>query len=191
MEIQASRAKARTGPNGEPILLLEQNRGRWDQLLIRPWPDCSGACRSAGRRERTVRFAGGDCRLSRASQPSGSDRLDPHRDAVRGLGRAHALAGRRAEPRGSGVDGPRSRRRPFDHRSATRASHRCARTTCCPACVATCCTSLVDWTKRARSSSAQRRSRAMRVSGRCWSERAEACARPRRRLFHENELPAS
>lgn len=35
MEIQASRAKARVGPTGEPILLLEQNRGQWDQLLIR------------------------------------------------------------------------------------------------------------------------------------------------------------
>jgi predicted RNA polymerase sigma factor len=35
MEIQASRARARTGPPGEPILLLEQDRGRWDQLLIR------------------------------------------------------------------------------------------------------------------------------------------------------------
>ncbi len=35
MEIQASRAKARTGPSGEPILLLEQNRARWDHLLIR------------------------------------------------------------------------------------------------------------------------------------------------------------
>jgi len=35
MEIQASRSGARTGPSGEPILLLEQNRGRWDQLLIR------------------------------------------------------------------------------------------------------------------------------------------------------------
>jgi predicted RNA polymerase sigma factor len=34
MEIQASRANARVGPNGEPILLLDQNRGRWDQLLI-------------------------------------------------------------------------------------------------------------------------------------------------------------
>jgi RNA polymerase sigma-70 factor, ECF subfamily len=34
MEIQASRAAARTRPNGEPILLLEQDRGRWDQLLI-------------------------------------------------------------------------------------------------------------------------------------------------------------
>jgi RNA polymerase sigma-70 factor (ECF subfamily) len=35
MEIQASRAAARVSPSGEPILLLEQNRARWDQLLIR------------------------------------------------------------------------------------------------------------------------------------------------------------
>ena len=35
MEIQASRIRARVGPSGEPILLLDQNRARWDQLLIR------------------------------------------------------------------------------------------------------------------------------------------------------------
>ena len=35
MEIQASRTEARTGPDGEPILLLDQNRALWDQLLIR------------------------------------------------------------------------------------------------------------------------------------------------------------
>jgi RNA polymerase sigma factor (sigma-70 family) len=35
MEIQASRSRARVGPSGEPILLLDQNRARWDQLLIR------------------------------------------------------------------------------------------------------------------------------------------------------------
>ena len=34
MEIQASRAQARVGPSGEPILLLDQDRGRWDRLLI-------------------------------------------------------------------------------------------------------------------------------------------------------------
>ncbi len=34
MEIQASRLRARSGPSGEPILLLDQNRARWDQLLI-------------------------------------------------------------------------------------------------------------------------------------------------------------
>jgi RNA polymerase sigma-70 factor, ECF subfamily len=35
MEIQASRLGARTGPSGEPILLLDQDRTRWDHLLIR------------------------------------------------------------------------------------------------------------------------------------------------------------
>lgn len=35
MEIQASRSAARTGPSGEPVQLHEQNRGRWDQLLVR------------------------------------------------------------------------------------------------------------------------------------------------------------
>ena len=35
MEIQASRSRARIGPSGEPILLLDQNRAHWDQLLIR------------------------------------------------------------------------------------------------------------------------------------------------------------
>ena len=35
MEIQASRLRARVGPQGEPVLLLDQDRARWDQLLIR------------------------------------------------------------------------------------------------------------------------------------------------------------
>jgi len=35
MEIQSSRARARVGPRGEPVLLLDQDRTRWDQLLIR------------------------------------------------------------------------------------------------------------------------------------------------------------
>ena len=35
MEVQASRAAARIGPSGEPVLLFEQDRARWDRLLIR------------------------------------------------------------------------------------------------------------------------------------------------------------
>src|ERR1700716_3463798 len=35
MEVHASRAGARIGPSGEPVLLLDQNRARWDRLLIR------------------------------------------------------------------------------------------------------------------------------------------------------------
>ncbi|MDQ3720615.1 MAG: RNA polymerase subunit sigma-24, partial [Actinomycetota bacterium] len=34
MEIQASRSRARTGPGGEPVLLLDQDRGRWDWVLV-------------------------------------------------------------------------------------------------------------------------------------------------------------
>ena len=34
IELQASRLRARTGPDGEPVLLLDQNRSRWDRLLI-------------------------------------------------------------------------------------------------------------------------------------------------------------
>ena len=34
MEIQASRSRARVGPSGEPVLLLDQNRAHWDHLLI-------------------------------------------------------------------------------------------------------------------------------------------------------------
>jgi RNA polymerase sigma factor (sigma-70 family) len=35
MELQASRLRARVGPSGEPVLLMEQNRARWDRVLIR------------------------------------------------------------------------------------------------------------------------------------------------------------
>ena len=34
MEIQASRSPARVGPSGEPVLLLDQDRARWDRVLI-------------------------------------------------------------------------------------------------------------------------------------------------------------
>jgi RNA polymerase sigma-70 factor, ECF subfamily len=35
LELQASRIRARTGPDGEPVLLLDQDRSRWDRLLVR------------------------------------------------------------------------------------------------------------------------------------------------------------
>ncbi|ROP40358.1 RNA polymerase sigma factor [Saccharothrix texasensis] len=48
MEVQASRARARVGPGGEPVLLLEQNRARWDQLLIRRGLDALARAESLG-----------------------------------------------------------------------------------------------------------------------------------------------
>jgi RNA polymerase sigma-70 factor, ECF subfamily len=48
MEIQASRARARRGPSGEPILLLDQDRGRWDQMLIRRGLDALERAQAVG-----------------------------------------------------------------------------------------------------------------------------------------------
>ena len=54
MEIQASRSRARVGPSGEPILLLDQNRALWDRLLIRRGL-AALAARRAARRRRAAR----------------------------------------------------------------------------------------------------------------------------------------
>jgi RNA polymerase sigma factor (sigma-70 family) len=48
MELQASRSRARVGPSGEPILLADQNRARWDQLLIRRGLAALGRAESLG-----------------------------------------------------------------------------------------------------------------------------------------------
>jgi RNA polymerase sigma factor (sigma-70 family) len=48
MEIQASRARARVGPSGEAILLLDQDRGKWDHLLIRRGLDALAHAESLG-----------------------------------------------------------------------------------------------------------------------------------------------
>ena len=50
MEIQASRLGARVGPTGEPILLLDQDRARWDHLLIRRGLDALARAEALGPR---------------------------------------------------------------------------------------------------------------------------------------------
>ena len=48
MEIQASRLRARVGPHGEPILLLDQNRARWDRILIQRGLDALARAEALG-----------------------------------------------------------------------------------------------------------------------------------------------
>ncbi len=48
MEIQASRMRARIGPSGEPVLLLDQDRARWDQVLIRRGLEALGRAEQLG-----------------------------------------------------------------------------------------------------------------------------------------------
>ena len=48
MEIQASRSRARVGPEGEPVLLLEQDRSRWDHMLINRGLDALASAEELG-----------------------------------------------------------------------------------------------------------------------------------------------
>ena len=132
MEIQASRSRARVGPSGEPILLLDQNRARWDQLLIRRGLAALERAEKLGGALRPVRAAGRDRRLSRASAHPGGDGLGAHRGALRRARPARAVARRGAEPRGRGRDGVRSGSGPRARRCADRRSRRSRATTCLP-----------------------------------------------------------
>jgi len=72
MEIQASRLAARVGPNGEPILLLDQNRARWDRLLIRRGLESLARAQAIGGGVYTLQAAIAACH-ARADRPSDTD----------------------------------------------------------------------------------------------------------------------
>ncbi len=122
MEIQASRFGARIGPSGEPVLLLDQNRARWDQLLIR-----RGLAALA--RAEALGGAPGPYALQAAiAACHARARTAAETDWARiaalyaALARAHAIAGRGAQSRGRGRDGVRSGGGPRAGRCADLAS---------------------------------------------------------------------
>ena len=67
MELNASRIAARTDAAGDPILLMDQNRARWDRLQIRRGLSALARAYELGGGARILRAAGGDRRLSRQS----------------------------------------------------------------------------------------------------------------------------
>ena len=105
MEIQASRLRARVGTDGEPILLLEQNRARWDQLLIGRGLAALATGGEAGRHLRPVCAAGGYRRLPCARAHARRDRLGADRCALRCAGAAYTLTDRGAQSRRGGGHG--------------------------------------------------------------------------------------
>ena len=115
-----ARCARASDPSGEPILLLDQDRARWDQLLIRRGLDCARARRARSRRRAgPVRAAGRDRRLPRARARRPRRRTGPRIAALYdALAAARAVAGRRAESRGRGGDGVRSGGRARDRRRA-------------------------------------------------------------------------
>ena len=102
MELQASRSRARIGPAGEPIPLLEQDRARWDWLLIGRGLAALERAERARRRARPVRAAGGDRRLPRPRPRRRGHRLGADRRALR-------RARRSSRPRRSSSSTARSR----------------------------------------------------------------------------------
>jgi RNA polymerase sigma factor (sigma-70 family) len=72
MEIQASRLGARTGPDGEPILLLDQDRRRWDRLLIRRGLAALERAEALGGGPYTIQAAIAACH-ARAARPEDTD----------------------------------------------------------------------------------------------------------------------
>ncbi len=120
MELQASRLRARVGPGGEPVLLLDQNRAQWDYLLIGRGLAALERADRLGSDARAVRAAGGDRGLSRARARGRSDQLDDDCRALRGIGRARAIADRATQSRRRAGDGIRSAGRTRSRRHARR-----------------------------------------------------------------------
>ena len=143
MEIQASRSRARVGPSGEPVLLLDQDRARWDQLLIR-----RGL--AALERAETLGGARGPYALQAAiaacharARDGGGDRLGANRRALRRARAGHAVARRRAQSRRGGRRWRSARRQGSTLVDALARSRRSQATTSCRASAATCSPSSV------------------------------------------------
>ena len=170
MEIQASRAQARDRSLGEPVLLLDQDRARWDQLLIRRGLAALARAEKLGGALGPTRCRPRSPPATRARARAGGDGLDAHRGALRCARPALALAGGGAEPRGGGRHGVRPGGGPRDSWMRSTRSPRSRAITCCRACAATCLSSSAASTRRARSSSARRHSPATPASANCcWS----------------------
>ena len=109
LELTAARFPARTGPDGEPVLLADQDRRRWDLAAIRRGP---AALAQAGRVGRGLGAYGLQAAIAEchAVAPSvDGDRLGADRGALRGARPAGALAGRRAQPGRRASRWPRAR----------------------------------------------------------------------------------
>ena len=83
MEIQASRFGARIGPSGEPILLLDQNRARWDQLLIRRGLAALARAEELGGGPGPYALQAAIAACHARARTGGGDGLGAHRGALR------------------------------------------------------------------------------------------------------------
>ena len=166
MEIQASRARARVGPGGEPILLLDQDRARWDRLLI------GRGLAALARAERlggalgpyALQAAIAACHArARTAEETDWERIVALYDALAQLAPSPVVELNRAVAV-SMAFGPAAALALVD---ALESEPALRTTTCCPACAATCWRSSGAARRRGRSSSARPRSPRTRASASC------------------------
>ncbi len=138
MEIQASRARARSRSVGRADRALRAEPRALGSAPIRRGLAALDARQVARRRRGSVRAPGRDRRLPRAGAHAGGDGLGAHRGALRRARAAHAVAGRRAEPRRRGRAWPSARRRASRSSMRWPRSRRFRATISCRACAATC-----------------------------------------------------
>ena len=118
MEIQASRTRARIGPRGAPVLLLEQDRGRWDYVLIHRGLAALARAEELGGTLGPYALQGAIAACHCASGYAARDGLGTHRRDLRRARGACAIPHRGAQSGGRTRDGLRSRRRPRTRRRA-------------------------------------------------------------------------
>ncbi len=173
MEIQASRHAARLGPAGEPILLLDQDRSRWDQLAIRRGlaalerAEQLNAKMNGGPGPYTLQAAIAACHArARIGEETDWQRIAA---LYATLAAAPAVAHRRAQPRRRTRHGLRPRRLVLSWSTDSPPSPRSPTTIACPACAASCSSASAGSTKLAPSSSVPPRSHATPASAICCS----------------------
>ena len=154
MELHASRAGARVGPSGEPVLLPDQDRSRWDQILLRRGLAALEAARASGTAPGPYQLQAEISACHARARTAGETDWGRIVDALRGARAAGAVADRAPQSRGRDGDGGRTGRRAGDRRCACATSRRCATITCCPARAAICWPSWGASTRRAPNSSA-------------------------------------
>ena len=156
MEIQASRTRARMAPDGAPILLLDQDRTRWDWSLIRHALTALDRATELSGIRGPVCPSSGDSRVSRGRSHRRGDGLGAHRRALRraetaspfpvidlnmAVAMSYAAGPAPLSPSSTGWWSP----------------GRWRTTTSCRVCEETCCASSVGRTRHARSSGGLRR----------------------------------
>ncbi len=184
MELQASRAKARVGPRGEPVLLLDQDRGRWDHLLIGRGLAALARAEALGRRAGRTRCRPRSPRVTRGRARRGRRTGRGSRRFTAELAGRGAVSRRRAEPRGRGRRWRRGRPRASRSWTRSRGSPRSRTITSCRACAAT---SSRSWAARDEARNEFERAAALAAE----PQGARAAPRPRRGVRRGGRRPGS